>query len=188
MAPAILKPIKSKSRGSHFASQVVFSAKKLPLMSLRDLRKIGKSSEFHEMLVAVARDANKYLRPALERAMKACNEGENESSEARKIRKEQIEARIAKGNKRRDRAFAKNQANVEKYIREQWYGGPPPTEEVADDADIDAADTIIVSTSIATATARNIQIKGGNPEVVEDDDDEMPGGNDEANRKSRCLW
>ena len=125
------------------------------MMTPQHLRKIGESSSFHELLIAVAKETNKFLRPALERALKACSEGENESPKAKKERKKQIEAGIAKANKKNARTAAKKQAQVTEYIRREWCGGlPAATEGVCDDDDeeVDAA----TNTGEATSTTAGI--------------------------------
>ena len=117
----------------------------------------------------VSREANKYLRPALERAVKACDEGENETDKARKHRKRLLEARIAEKNKRYKRTVARNKADITEYVRREWFGGPPSAMEEANDAELDAATTIANSTSTMISSAQGEQVKLANRDVSDDE-------------------
>lgn len=141
MAPST--PKSSKSRGTHFASNIIQNASKVKQMTQANLKNIGKSSNFHELLIAVAKDANRFLRPALEQALKACAEGENEDAAEKKARKAEMDAGIAKSNKVQARKAHKEQADTAHYIRKEWFGGPPAATTETEPCDPDTTFAIV---------------------------------------------
>ena len=141
MAPSTSKS--SKSRGSRFASNIVLYAGKVKQMTQANLKSIAKSNNFHQLLVAAAREGHRDLRPALEQASKACAEGENEDAEARKARKAEIEVAIAKCNKVQVRKARKEQADTAHYIRKEWFGGPPAANTETEPCDPDTTFAIV---------------------------------------------
>lgn len=138
-------------------------------MTPRDLRRVGASQSFHEFIVAVSREANKFLRPALERALKACAEGENETLKAKRDRKRRIEAGIAELNRKRKRIIAKSKAEYNGFLHRECFGGPPTATGEADDGvSVQATTTLEITPSMANS-ASNEQGGFSSSEVGDDD-------------------